>query len=430
MARADTPTLLALDRFAQILGINGAHFNMAQKSNLMPARGSCTDIWMQFSWQEADRVSRDDLAMTINEVESEIAEAIGFWPAPMWISDEMHQFPRHYRRTVIGSGINVRGFHKGFRAKWGKFIQAGQRAVTLIDTATVVGGELVYSDEDGDGLAETATITVTTTVTDICEVKVYFTDENGAQEWEIRPARSKTLAAGVATLVFWAWQFVLPATWDQLTTENDIEAVDFTVAANLAIGVEVYREFTDFTVVSAQLFFENEHLHRIPILCSTCSGTGCPACTLTVQDGCIHVRDVDTGLVVPVAATFDEDAEQWVEQTFADCREPDIVKIFYYAGDLDNRFLRGDTCDPLSNFWAQTIAYMAVARLERPLCACANVTALANKLQRNLAFADTKEGFAVAPADLENPFGTHLGELTAWKRVSKFVRKRGKVAVF
>ncbi len=426
MARADTFTLLALDRFAQIMGINPAHFNTAQKSNLMPARGSCTDIWQQFAWQDADRVARDDLAMVINEVEWEIAEAIGFWPAPVWISDEMHQYPRHHRRTVIGSGINVRGFHKGFRAKWGKFIQAGQRAVTLIGNSTVP----VYSDEDGDGLNETATVTVAAgALTDTCEIKVYFEDENGDQEWEIRPARTQVLTGGNFVLTFWAWQFILPATWDQLTTENAIEAVDFTVAGNLVTNVDVYREFTDFTVISAQLFFENEPIHHLPFLCSSCGGTGCAACTLTAQDGCIHVRAVDTGLVVPVAATYDETEEQWVEQTFADCREPDIVKIFYYAGDLDNRFLRGDTCDPLSNYFAQAIAWMAVARLERPLCSCANSTALALELRKNLAFADTNQAFAVSPTDLENPFGTRKGELMAWKRVSKFVRKREKVAV-
>ena len=36
-------------------------------------------------------------------------------------------------------------------AEYGKVIQAGQRTVALVGTATVAGGTLVYTDADGDG---------------------------------------------------------------------------------------------------------------------------------------------------------------------------------------------------------------------------------------------------------------------------------------
>ncbi len=425
MPRASTPTLLAIDRYAQLLGINPAHFSSAARTDLMPIKASCSDIWLQWSWMDADRVSREDLAYAISEAEEEIAQQLGYWPAPKWIDDEMHSFPRHHRRTVVGSGVNVRGFRKGLRAKWGKFIQAGQRGLTLIGDSTVP----VYSDEDADGLDETATVTVAAgSLTDTCEIKVYFEDEAGAQEWEIRPPRTVTLTGGNFVLTFWTWQFIDPDLWEALTTNEEFTAIDFTDAGNLVGNVDVYREFTDFTEISAQLFWEHESV-ALGACCASCSGSGCPSCTLTTQDGCIHVRDVDTGLIVPIAASYDEDEEQWVEQTFSECREPDQIKIFYYAGELDNRYLRGAICDPLSHFWAQTIAWLATARLERPFCSCANVQALADELRIDLAFSGRDGGYLMSEETLANPFGTRKGEIRAWQRVAKFARRRSKVAV-
>jgi hypothetical protein len=425
MARADTVTLLALDRYAQIMGINPAHFNQGARTDLMPIKGSCSDVWFQYAWQTPDRISREDIAYAIEEAEYEIAEACGFWPAPKWIDDEMHQYPRHHRRTVVGAGRNVRSFKKGFRAKWGKFIQAGQRQVDIIGDSVAP----VYSTEDGDLLNETATVTVAAgDLIDPCEIKVYFEDMAGDAAWEIRPARTAVLSGANFVLTFWAWQFILPATWEALTTEDTPLAVDFTDAANLVTNVDVYREYTDFTERSAQFYWENED-NFIGETCSSCSGAGCAACELTTQDGCIHVRDVDKGIVVPVAATYDDDDAEWEEQTWTDCREPDQVKIWYYAGDLDNRYLGGHTCDPLSNFWAQTIAWLATARIERPFCACPNVQALANDLRTDMAFI-TENSYLMSERALDNPFGTRKGEVQAWRRISKFVRKRGKVAVF
>jgi hypothetical protein len=251
----------------------------------------------------------------------------------------------------------------------------------------------------------------------------------GDAAWEIRPHRTAVLSGANFVLDFWAWQFIDPDLWEALTTEDTPSAFDFTDnATNCVANVDVYREYTDFTERSAQFYWENED-NFIGETCSSCSGDGCAACELTTQDGCIHVRDVDKGIVVPVAATYDDDDAEWEEQTWTDCREPDQVKIWYYAGDLDNRYLGGHTCDPLSHFWAQTIAWLATARIERPFCACPNVQALANDLRTDMAFI-TENSYLMSERALDNPFGTRKGEVQAWRRISKFVRKRGKVAVF
>jgi hypothetical protein len=210
--------------------------------------------------------------------------------------------------------------------------------------------------------------------------------------------------------------------------------LDITDTSNFITSVDVYREYVDFTQKSAEIYWE-------PILgstmsnliigcgCSQCGGTGCTACELTTQDGCVHVRDVDTGFVVPVPASYDADQEVWIKQNATVCREPDIVKLWYYAGDLDQRYLRGTSCDPLSKSWAQTIAWLATARLERAPCACSNVVALFEDLRREINFTPSDGGsYVTSYRQIDNPFGTRKGEIIAFNRCSKLVRRIRKGA--
>lgn len=74
MAVAKEPTLLALDRFAEILGINPAHFNQGASTTVMPMLTNCPDIYYQFAWQRADCVSREEIARGIRQAEEEIAD--------------------------------------------------------------------------------------------------------------------------------------------------------------------------------------------------------------------------------------------------------------------------------------------------------------------------------------------------------------------
>lgn len=438
MALASTPTLLSLDRYAQIMGINPVHFNRGSSDNsdntVFPLSGNnCNDLWAKYSWQNADSVSWEELAVEIANAEDEIASIIGYYPAPKWIAQEVTPFERHHRRDLWRFyGRGVRGERVSVQCKFGKFIQGGQRGVTLVGTATVLGGTLVYSDVDGDGYDETATITLATTLTDACEIKVYFAGHSGVQEYEIRPARTKTIAGGNVVLTFYAWQLFDPDLWEEFPPSPDgrLTAINIYTAANYVQSVDVYREFNDFSQTAATFYWESRPTNlTVDSFCTSCSGTGCPACSLTSQDGCLHVRDTELGIVVPVPAEYDADNAQWSQSVFTICRDPDLVKLYYYAGEYDNRWLAGNRCDPLSQFWAQTIAWLATARLERPVCSCGNLAALYKKLQLDLALVDDTS-YNVDPTDLANPLGTRFGEVQAWRRINKLVGRRVKGGVF
>jgi hypothetical protein len=428
MARASTLTLLSLDQYSALLGINPAHFNQGATATVMPVKNNpCNDIWHQHSWQAYDRVAREDLAYAIHNAEEDIARYLRYWPAPQWVAEEVKPYPRHHRPDVIAAGgLDGRGYWKSINTDFGWVIAPGQRAVTQLPGATVG-----YSSADGDLINETATVTVPTTLTDECELKVYFSGHGGDQAWEIRPARTSAIALGSFTATFWAWQFIDPDLWEALTTTADPAGIDWSNAANLVATIEVWREFNDNTTRSAEFYWEprTRALEVLANICSSCGGTGCLACTYTTQDGCLHVRDPQGGMVVPQPATYDDDDSAWELDCFTECRDPDLVKLWYYAGRIDQRNLRDSRCRLLSNWWAQTIAWLATARLERQFCSCANVTALAQDLRRNLALVGANESFLVAEGLLDNPFGTRVGEVRAWQRVSKIAKKRMAAAV-
>jgi hypothetical protein len=415
------------------MGITPPHFNQASGIDVFPLVGECGDLWWQYSWQNVDQVGREDLARHIYDSEADIAEVLGYWPGPKWIESEFHRYPRPHRRDVYTYGLNVRGQYKSVIAKYGKFIQAGQRATSEVANDVTV----VYSDPDGDGYNELATVSTTTTLTEACEIKVYFDGQGGNQEWEIRPAKSVTLSGGTITFTFDAWQLLDPDLWEAFPTGTDgkpdsPKAIALETASNYVTVVDVWREYTDFSEKSAEFLWEPkpQNTTLVNVICDQCGGTGCIACELTTQDGCVHVRDVDRNILVPQPATYDADNAQWSQSCWTECREPDIVKVWYYAGNQSNRYVSGLTCDPLDDYLAHAIAWMATARLERPICACNNAQALSMDLQRDMAFSPAEGGFFNIDDDiLSNPFGTKKGEVMAWRRMSKLTEQIGSVAL-
>jgi hypothetical protein len=429
MARADTPTLLSLDRYARMMGINPMHFSGATTDDYFPLRNSCNDLWVQRSWDFADAVSREELAREIAQAELDIANELGWWPAPKWIVQEQHRYPRHYRRDAFRVyGRNIRSMRVGVKTDYAKVISPGRRATSAVDT----GATVTYTDADGDGFRETATVTATTTLTNVNEVFAFTAGKSGAQTWEIRPARTKTISGGTLTMTFWSWQMIDPDLWDAFPTaasldgQISINLSELTGAGpytNVVGTVDVYRVYTDTTEASAQMIWEPTPIKTSllgPDFCVTASE--CAGCRLTTQDGCFHIRDPLTGYVVPTPATYDEDNAQWDQVCFTENREPDSVKLWYYCGDLSQDYLSGRVGDPLDRKWAEAIAQLTTARLERQLCTCGNLTALTQKWQKDAA--EGSNDLNVPFEEMDNPFGTRLGELYAWRKVR---RERQKI---
>lgn len=418
-------TLLSLARYAKIMGINPSHFWGAAALNVdpqvMPLSSSCTAIWYKYEWQDVDRVARYTIANEISNAERDIAEAIGYWPAPTWIADERIPYERYHRREYFTYGFDIRGRFKPVTARWGRIINVGRRAVSLVGTATSAGGTLVYTDEDSDGLYETATIVVATTLTDVNEIKVYFYNMDGDPDWEIREPRSKVISGGFVTIVFDAWLLIDPDLYEFLPTSDGNTLIDIGVTTNFVNAVDVYREYVDTSQAATELYWEPDY--------STCDESEEP-CEPDEQDGCLRIRDEKTGILVPIPAEYDSTGGTWsMADEWTGRHEPDYVKVWYYAGEVDNKYKRSLSLNPLSDFWAQTIAWLATARLPRPLCTCGNLESLTEWLRTDLSLNSRDNSFFMPESLMANPFGPRGGEVATWRRISKLVKKRQSFAM-
>src|SRR5512139_1242532 len=308
MGRADTWTLLCIDDWARYMAVHPDAWNQAINC-LGPYAGACDKVWLQNGWldQTNGRITgREDVAIAIATAEEMIAHALGFLPAPTWIVAEEHEWPRPAR--------GAQWQYPPIQLDWGHIIDGGQRALTLIDDAVAV----VYSDEDGDGTDDTATITIavglmTAAGASAEEVAVFWETETD-DTWQIRCLNVSEDAAGNVTITGRRSMFADPDGW--LVADD----IDLCVDANFVTHVDVYRRW-NYPLYQAQLIWKG-------------GGDSCtPApCAEICQSACITIEDARRGMVRAIPSTYTNGA--WAKAAFSQGRLPDAVRFWYHSGML------------------------------------------------------------------------------------------------
>lgn len=388
MATSKVKTLLPLDRFAELVGINPLHFNQILLPDV-PAL-TCGQPMFQYSWQHSDAMSREEVALAIAEAENRIARFLGFKLLPTWETDDRIIMKNTKPYTTPW------GQPPAYQTQWGYVITGGIETKTLISNMPIA-----YSDQDGDGYNETATITCVTTVTQPEEIAIYYPGEAGDDDWEIRPIKV-SIAAGTATIT---------CKRHQLVGKNKLEAyigtdeVDGTNNANFLTTVDVYRHYND-PQQQIQFIWENG---------CDCGSGDCHAATYTIQNGAIFVRDYRRGLVAGVPASWNTTSQEFDTAVFNACRSPDKARLWYRAGlRSQGSYLR------MAPEWERIVANFAMALMDRPICACSSLEHVTRQAQEDLALkpgAGGGDSFLIAPRDLDNPFGTMRGAIDAWHMV-------------
>lgn len=400
MARASTVTLLSLDRFARVMGQHPLHFNQVYTESA-PAT-ICSDPVLQYAWQAADRVGREEIAEAIATAEDQISRYLGYKLLPTWIAGEPHELLRFGGGgSAFARLADARGRGLPVQTDYGYIVEAGQRGSSLIDADAAI----TYSDVDGDGYDETATITVSTTVTDVNEVRIFYPGESGVEEWEIRPI-TVSIVNGNATITCKRQQLVKPELMDGFS----VEGVDGDVDANFLTTVDVYRIYND---PSLQIRYEWEGWDGG---CSTCV-----ACRINYQTGCVTIRDARLGIVHGRPANWNADDSQFDTAELNLCAWPERVKLWYRAGARDERLTRSMV--EMKAEWERIIAYYAVTLLDRPWCSCDAAANYSKYWRTDLARNDSgpsgSTNFAVGSQVLDNPLGTTRGAVQAWNAIQR-----------
>lgn len=404
MAIASTVTKLPLARWAKILGMHPLHFE--QVAYTKPGRSTpiCDASIMQYDWQDADRVSREQIAIAVATAERNLEQALGFSLVPTWEANEWHQVTPHYRSSNrVGIwGVQPANFRQSVQAYKSYVITGGTERKTLLQPTLPI----VWSDSDGDGLKDTGTVTAVVPVgTPACEIEVYYPGQSGAPQYQIRPAQA-TVVGAVCTIVFKRELTVRLSLLESL----DPAPVKFDEDANFEGTVDVYRHWNDPSA-QVQLLWEPQGG------CVACGDIGCASCAYVVQDGCLYLRSTGKNAVLGwSAARWDTDNLVFSDVALALAKKPDLVRLWYYAG-----WQATTGCvQVMDDRWARAVAYLSLQYLDRPACDCqANTYDYWRQDYALVAGEETGVQFNAGYLGnlLTNPFGTKRGAVYAWQRV-------------
>ena len=421
--------LLPLDIWRAELGFNPWLFWGLADGTIVVDSSKCSGLVREYSWQGTDAAGRDDLRRAIERAEQQLFAYLGYRVAPQYVETEPLAWPRFNDASMVryadydATGRRVAMLAPEF------YIQAmGIEQLTLAGTATVAGLDLVYSDEFSTGFDDTFTITMPVSVADPAQIAVYFSTSDRfddlavGERWRIEPLQV-SISAGVATIVGRRWLVVKPI----LYQAPRLNALSPTVAANFVTALDVYERTTNgdgLTVTTSQatLIYES----------SDCGGWGAGFCCTntggSTDPGTVGqvvaragIRDRTLGLITPAAAVYNAATGLWQSANCHSCyADPDRVTLRYLAG-----YPLGSD-GQMAKRWQQAVTMLATAELKRRVCACRDANERLHDLQLDMALQSTEtERYQRSGRDLDSPFGTRLGHISAWKLANEHILRRG-----
>lgn len=422
-------TLLSLEQFRRIIGYHPFHFWGMSHATLAPVTSSCNTVVEQYAWQNVDAVGRAEILEAIEQAEAQLQRYLGYSVAPRYEEDTV-AWPRYNDASLMRhSSIDATGRWLSVQLPHGYVQAAGIEDRTVIQLAAAV----TYSDADSDGLTDTATISVATTVTEADEIAVYFVtgdrffDTTLSERWRIQPL-TISISSGTATIKGPSQVFIDPIRYEGVATTD----IDPSVSVNYAATVDVYRCYTNSegtTNSTAQAMLIWETRPCAGWWCCSCCGDANYTPTDSSADPAaralaiarVGIRYAREGIVTPAEAAYNSTSGLWSDVRFDTGYEPDRVTVRYLAGlPLEN--------GQMSLHWQTVVARLAAAELDRRICACDNANRSLYRWQFDLAQSsgNNDEAYgAVSADDLNNPLGTRRGHIYAWRAITNERNLRG-----
>jgi len=393
-------TCLPPARYAEIMRIPLPHFHQ-MAGPLAPLTGGCDTVW--------DQDDREALVWVMQQAERMIATELGYWPSPVFVTDEsLHLGLDGARSDWQNAEIET---------NW-KHVEAfGTEELTLVEADALVD----WQDWDSDPrlTLEVAVLGAGGLYEDLtacdsnCEVAVFFRAEDGAlsaahPHFEIRPVRV-AIDSTTDTMEVWlpAAQLIKPTLWNLTEAEcaasDDTEAWVYTydpgdTTANLVRRVDVYCRTVD-TETPVTVYWDG-----------VCACTS--VCSHQTQTACAYVTDAKRGFFCARPATWNGTANIYQAALYS--TPPESAVVNYRAGyPLDTVRCRMDRS------LERAIVKLTNALLPEPPCGYCDA---AMKLwERDRAPVDplTPEA-AGLPWDLYSQ-----GALDAWRIVKMFAMGRG-----
>lgn len=326
---------------------------------------------------------RDMLARSLYNAYSQVRSALSYDLQPVW----------HSQQVRLGGGAPWQ--FQSLRLKWLKLKAFGSRATTLISASAAI----VYSKSDASLAADdTATITVTTTLTDADEIQVFFRTADGAPNaadarWQIVPL-TVSIAGGNAIITGHRSLFVQPQIWKtpyvgiNQVTRHEAQTTD---ANDFVTLVDVYRVYADATSAVT--------LSSDPLSAWCCGGSSTPGVSVT-QAGVGWIEQAD-------------------ESIFR-IRLDQGVCMNAYPGSVFVNYLAGEEWQyqAMDSGLATALVHLTNTLLPQKPCEICNQANASYQEDVNVKIQRAGKGGSYVESD-PSPFGTQIGSHRAWQIVKE-----------
>lgn len=424
--------LLPIYTFFEILGWHPWHaFGIAGTGDLAVDTG-CDTLIRRYEWQNSDAAGRVTIEQAIESAEAKLREYLGYSVAPHYVS-EVLPWPR---QTSAPWGSDGRWL--SIQATEGEIRAVGVETLATIQT----GATVAYTDEDGDSINDTFTVTAATTITDTSQIAVYFSSGdrfNGwgattalAPRWRLQPI-TVSISGGTVTVRGPMQLCVKPIKYEGAINVGS-NGLDPATPGNFVTTLDIMRRYTatdgNTTATSqAVITWETRPSHGWWCCCSGCtasdpySGSPYDIAATAQAVARVGIRDARHGLLTPAQESYDSTTGIWSALDWSVCATPDRVTVRYLAG-----FPLGSD-GQMQEPYRTIVARMAAAELARPVCGCDSANRELYRWQFELSqTARGDELFSISPEDLNNPFGTRRGHVFAWKYVRRLQQTPGFLA--
>jgi hypothetical protein len=416
-----TKNLLPLYTFFEMMGFHPWHAAGIAGTGDLAVNTGCNTLVRRYEWQNSDAAGALSVAQAIADAETKLTQYLGYSPAPHYVTETRAWPVSDGPWGSDGRWLDMQLEEEEIRA-------VGVETVAAIQTSAAV----TYSDEDGDGIDDTFTVSASTSITDASQIALYFSSGdrfNGwgattalAPRWRLQPVQV-TISGGTVTVRGPKQLCVKPIKYEGAVNIG-ANGLDPDTAANFVTTLDIYQRYTatdgnTVTTSQAVITWETRPCHGWWCCCSSCcssdpnSGSPYDPAAVAQAVARVGIRDSKRGLVTPAQASYDSTTGIWSSLDWNVCTQPDRVTLRYLAG-----FPLGSD-GLMQEPYRTVVARLAAAELARNVCGCEQANRALYYWQFDLSqTARGDELFGISPENLNNPLGTRRGQVYAWKFIT------------
>lgn len=398
----NTKTQLCLDKWSELMGINPLAFNNLSVVNCIEDFVDSCQTWSQDAFQ--NELNLEQLATYIASAENQIESFLGVHVAPTYTYNEVIEIPFFYRREEGKLFPN----QMKFQTTWKNVLGFGQNKRTFLGEGTIV-----YTDEDGDGFKEIATITLQTDVTinELCGLEVNLCPQANCNTFcPIRDIDYNELE-GIITIRSDTWLFIKPEL-RRTGFKFNPKSLDACNLSNFLDCVSIYYNSKDKCKPDGTIVWKKEN---------NCESGNCEDFELPF---CARLLDDCRGIFQVEIMEFTEDGciQKLSSRCKLPCNYPDYLKVSYTSGCSDKHLYNFSQeacktcgiCKKLENL----VAILAATMLPINYCNCSCLNGKLQEYQTDTAMkSQGAVSYSLPFAVQANPLGTKLGQIYVYREL-------------